>query len=113
MEELRNKKGLNTDKVWYEAFDAAAEQKVRYIRRMRENDEQLNKSPRIFLSTIHGVKGGECDNVVLLTDLANKTWEELYVNPDNECRAFYVGVTRTKDNLHIVRGKTRKEFLFV
>jgi len=24
--------------------------------------------------------------------------------------SFYVGVTRTKENLHIVQGKTRKEF---
>ena len=105
MEELRNKKGLNTDKVWYEAFDAAAEQKVRYIRRMRENDEQLNKSPRIFLSTIHGVKGGECDNVVLLTDLSLNTQKNFERNPDDENRLFYVGATRTKNHLHIVRPK--------
>ena len=70
-------------------------------------------SSQIKLNTIHAAKGGECENVVLITDLATKTWDELYRNPDNECRAFYVGVTRTKSNLHIVRGKTRKEFLFV
>jgi superfamily I DNA/RNA helicase len=74
--------------------------------------EKLDSS-QIKLNTIHAAKGGEAENVVLLTDLATKTYEELYNNPDNECRAFYVGVTRTKTNLHIVRGKTRKEFLFV
>ena len=67
---------------------------------------------RIKLSTIHASKGGECDNVVLLSDMATKSYDELYRNPDNECRNFYVGVTRTKENLHIVRSKTRKQFIF-
>ena len=40
---------------------------------MRANGEQLNKKPRIELSTIHSVKGGEEDNVVLLTDLTTNT----------------------------------------
>jgi hypothetical protein len=30
--------------------------KVNYIRKMRQNGEQLNKKPRILLSTIHGGK---------------------------------------------------------
>ena len=64
---------LKTDKIWYEAFDDAPQKKVRYIRRMRENGEKLNSKPRITLSTIHGVKGGEQDNVVLLTDLSRNT----------------------------------------
>ena len=36
---------------------------------MRRNGELLKQEPRIKLSTIHGMKGGECDNVVLLSDL--------------------------------------------
>ena len=105
IDELYKNRGLNTKAVWYESFDNAPEKKVRYIRRMRENGEELNKSPRITLSTIHGVKGGEQDNVVLLTDLSNNTQRNYEKNPDDENRLFYVGATRTKDHLHIIRPK--------
>ena len=105
IDELYKNRGLNTKAVWYESFDNAPEKKVRYIRRMRENREELNKPPRITLSTIHGVKGGEQDNVVLLTDLSNNTQRNYEKNPDDENRLFYVGATRTKDHLHIIRPK--------
>ena len=72
---------------------------------MRENGEKLNSSPRITLSTIHGVKGGEQDNVVLLTDLSRSTQRNYEQNPDDENRLFYVGATRTKNHLHIVKPK--------
>ena len=102
---LRERLWLKTDKVWYEAFDSAPRKKIRYIRRMRENDEKLNSTPRIILSTIHGVKGGEQDNVVLLTDLSRNTIRNYEQNPDDENRLFYVGATRTKAHLHIIRPK--------
>jgi len=105
LEELYDKKGLHTKQVWYEAFDQAPEDRVRYIRRMRENGEELNKEPRILLSTIHGAKGGESQNVVLLTDLSRNTQTNYERNPDDENRLFYVGATRTKEHLHIVKPK--------
>ena len=103
--ELRERQWLRTDKIWYEAFDQAPSRSIRYIRRMRENGEKLNSSPRITLSTIHGVKGGEQDNVVLLTDLSRNTQINYEKNPDDENRLFYVGSTRAKEHLHVVRPK--------
>ena len=105
MQSLRERMWLKTDKVWYEALDGAPQKKVRYIRRMKENGEMLNSSPRITLSTIHGVKGGEQDNVVLLTDLSRNTQRNYEKNPDDEKRLFYVGATRTKNHLHVIRPK--------
>ena len=105
MEECSNKHGLINRSVWYEALDAAPLKAVKYIRKMRENNEKLNQEPRILLSTIHGVKGGEADNVVLLTDLSNNTQKSYDRYPDDENRLFYVGATRTKDHLHIVKPK--------
>tara|TARA_R100000664_G_scaffold31146_1_gene44485 strand:- start:285 stop:896 length:612 start_codon:yes stop_codon:yes gene_type:complete len=102
---LRERTWLKTDKVWFEAFDDAPSKKIRYIKRMRENGEKLNSGPRIVLSTIHGVKGGEQDNVVLLTDLSRNTQKNYEQNPDDENRLFYVGATRTKNHLHIIRPK--------
>jgi DNA helicase-2/ATP-dependent DNA helicase PcrA len=105
MSVLKERMWLKTDKVWYEAFDDAPQKKIRYIRRMRENGEKLNSNPRIILSTIHGVKGGEQDNVVLLTDLSRNTQKSYEKNPDDENRLFYVGATRTKNHLHVIRPK--------
>ena len=105
IDQLTNQYGLKTKDVWYEAFDNAPSKKVSYIRQMRKNGEQLNKKPRIILSTIHGVKGGEADNVVLLTDLSRQTLKEYERVPDDVNRLFYVGATRTKEHLHIVEPK--------
>ena len=105
IDQLKRDYGLRTDKVWYEALDSAGYRRVEYIRSMRANGEKLNQDPRINLSTIHGAKGGECDNVVLLTDLTENTQKGYDKNPDDEERLFYVGATRTKETLHIVRPK--------
>jgi DNA helicase-2/ATP-dependent DNA helicase PcrA len=72
--------------------------------------ESILRQPRITLSTIHGVKGGECDNVVLITDVSYKVYEELQQRPDDELRVFYVAVTRAKENLYIVEPRTQNYF---
>ena len=105
LSDCKNKFGLRTDSVWYESLNQAPWRKVEYIRNMRSNGEQLNKAPRILLSTIHGVKGGEAQNVVLLTDLSLNTQKGYERNPDDESRLFYVGATRTKEHLHIIEPK--------
>ena len=97
--------GLNTKKTWYECFDNAGSQRVTYIRKMRANGESLKEGARIKLSTIHSVKGGEEDNVVILPDLTHSTQLSYERNKDDENRLFYVGATRTKEHLHIVRPK--------
>jgi len=100
---------LNTDGEWYQAFDDAGQQKINYLRKMRKNGEKLNAKPRIELSTIHAAKGGEADNVLLLTDLTQTTMNTYERNPDDENRLFYVGATRTKENLHIVEPKKQSK----
>jgi len=105
IDQLTKDFGLKTKKVWFEAFDDAGSRRIEYLRKMRANGEQLNKKPRIELSTIHAAKGGESQNVVLLTNLTKTTWGN-YTNvnnfQDDENRLYYVGATRTKENLHIV-----------
>ena len=102
---LKEYYSLNTDNEWYKAFDNAGEEKIQYLRKMRKNGEKLNEKPRIELSTIHAAKGGESQNVVLLTDLTKTTMNTYEKNPDDENRLFYVGATRTKENLHIIEPK--------
>jgi len=105
IDELVKDYGLQVKTVWYEAFDTAGQNDVEYLRKMRRNGEKLNEKPRIELSTIHGAKGGEATNVVLLTDLTENTMRSYERNPDDENRLFYVGATRTKENLHIIEPK--------
>ena len=97
------------DVIWHGVFELIGDSQREYIISCLRKNQKVNSS-RIKLNTIHATKGGECENVVLITDMATKTFDELYRSPDNECRAFYVAVTRTKQNLHVIQGKTRKEF---
>jgi superfamily I DNA/RNA helicase len=53
----------------------------------------------VRLSTIHGAKGGEADNVLLYLDLTGKALEEMERNPDNANRVLYVGITRARERL--------------
>jgi DNA helicase-2/ATP-dependent DNA helicase PcrA len=66
--------------------------------------------PKIRLSTIHAAKGAEADEVVLLTEMSNRTREIYEKEPDLERRVFYVGITRAKDTLTIVPGANNPLF---
>ena len=59
----------------------------------------LDQEPKVILSTIHGVKGKECDSIVINLNLTRKTYKALLDSPDQEHRLFYVGVTRSRDNV--------------
>jgi DNA helicase-2/ATP-dependent DNA helicase PcrA len=97
-------------RIWHHALDRMPAHEVTYIVSLLRRKEKLSHEPRINLSTIHGAKGGEADNVALLSDLPRKADEAYYKDPDNERRVFYVGITRAKKNLHLVRSDTDREF---
>ena len=90
------------DMVWHVAMDRIPENDRAYIIAMLRRGERFNGDPRITVSTIHGAKGGEADNVVLFTDLSPAAEEQMNINPDDTHRVFYVGVTRAKQSLFIV-----------
>ena len=98
------------EKIWHEALDRMPMREVVYIVAALRRKENLNRAPRINISTIHGAKGGEADNVMLLTDMPRKADESYYKNPDDERRVFYVGMTRAKKALHIVHSQSEREF---
>jgi len=104
MKNLKENHGLlaTYDMIWSEAMDKLPETDRAYITALLRRGEKFNGIPRITASTIHGSKGGEADNVVLFTDLSPAADEEMRINPDDMHRVFYVGVTRTKQNLYIV-----------
>ena len=91
-----------SEMIWSQAMDKIPETDRAYVTALLRRGEKFNASPRITVSTIHGSKGGEADNVVLLTDLSPAAENEMHINPDDMHRVFYVGVTRARQNLYIV-----------
>lgn len=90
---------VSKDMPWFEALDKIPDNDRIYITALLRRGEKFNAVPRIKLSTIHGTKGGEAQNVVIFTDLTNAAQN----NPGDDLhRVFYVGVTRAMENLFIV-----------
>lgn len=88
--------------IWHEFMVKFPEREKRYFLAARRKGETLTKKPRINISTIHASKGGEAQNVMVLTDVSQKSFEQQTRNPDSEHRCFYVAVTRTMQNLHLI-----------
>ena len=88
--------------VWHMAMDRLPSADRAYITALLRRGEKFNAEPRINLSTIHGSKGGEADNVVLFTEISPAASKAAELAPDDLHRVFYVGITRTKQNLYLV-----------
>ena len=111
-ETLKKDFGLKIDKElpWFKALVNIPASKSIYVRAVLRRGENIRHEPRIKLSTIHGSKGGESDNVMLLTDLSRKADDEYWKHRDSERRVFYVGMTRARNILNIVRSQSDREF---
>ncbi len=99
--------GFNFTDNWYEVFKSDPEESL-YIREMLRSGEKLNSPARVKLSTIHAAKGGEATNVLLILDNTKKIRDAVEKSEDKhdeEQRVWYVGVTRTKQNLYILTAK--------
>jgi len=104
--------GLQTDVIWHEALTKIGEDKRDYIIALLRRKTSLRGEAHVKLSTIHGAKGGEADNVLILMDLSAKFAKEYDRNADDIHRLLYVGITRTRKSLHIVLPKDiRKGFM--
>lgn len=97
---------LREDKIWHQAMDKLNYREREYFMAARRRGESLVGEARIHISTIHGAKGGESDNVVIMSDVASKVYKQMEKSMDDESRVFYVGVTRARQNLHIVQPQT-------
>lgn len=107
--ELQEYAGLMTEAIWHEALTrASAEERVYMVKALRRGDKLL-RQPSVRLSTIHGSKGGQADHVVLMRDVAWRTYQERLIDPESEARTWYVAATRAKQKLTIVAPQTRRE----
>ena len=108
--ELRKNHGLVAPTApWYTSLDRVPQNDIRYIRAALARGEKISEKPRITLSTIHGAKGGEADHVVLMREMASRTYNEmLNSNGDDERRVWYVGATRARERLTLVESTTQR-----
>lgn len=86
---------------WFEALQIPFE-RLEYYKKV-----SLDAKPKIRLSTIHCAKGQEADTVILYIGIGKKVLKKIYKNQaymDDETRVFYVGLTRAKKKLYIVKG---------
>ena len=99
--------GFDRGAPWYDVFTVDPEECL-YIREMLRQGEELLKDARVKLSTIHSAKGGEATNILLILDntkTIREAMEKSQDKEDEENRVWYVGVTRTKQNLYIMAAK--------
>lgn len=104
-------RGADTDMPWFDALRTIPVKKREYYLSVLRSGHRLQDAPTIHINTIHGVKGGEADNVALMTDMTNQSYESMQLNADNEHRVFYVGATRARKNLHIIQPQTVRGYL--
>tara|TARA_R100001082_G_scaffold40003_1_gene21052 strand:- start:2021 stop:3763 length:1743 start_codon:yes stop_codon:yes gene_type:complete len=87
-----------------------------YIERCLKNNQDLLSEPKIKLSTIHAMKGGEDDNIVVIEDMGTAFFNQFMKGPtqykDEVSRMFYTGITRVKEKLFILSLGTGKAFPF-
>ena len=99
--------GFSNTERWYDRFLINYEESL-YIREMLRNKENLHEDARIKLSTIHSAKGGEEENVLIILDntkTIRESVEKSQDKADEENRVWYVGVTRTRQNLYLLTAK--------
>jgi DNA helicase-2/ATP-dependent DNA helicase PcrA len=110
LEDLKRDWGLLTDSIWHEALDKLSTEDREYFLAALRNGEKVGREPRIKINTIHAVKGGEAENVCIMTDMAIRTYQEMQHNPDDEARVWYVAVTRAKQRLFIIQPQTMRNY---
>ena len=105
-DELHLRCGMREDKgSWEQVFKRKFKDKEKqYFQKLMKEGVDLSKPPKITIDTIHQVKGGEADNVVLASKcnfpshFDKKNIEEKV----KELRVWYTGATRSKNTLHLL-----------
>lgn len=107
--------GLQTREIWHRALSeresgTMPNQERVYLLNSLKNGEKLAARPRVRVSTVHGSKGGEADHVILLTDMARRTYREMLRSPEDEARVWYVAVTRARERLTLVSPRRAERY---
>lgn len=102
------KDGADMTRPWYDSLKLTNDAIAYYRDLIRTRANLRDRS--LTVSTIHGVKGGEADNVVLTLDFTKAVRNNMERNPDSELRCLYVAITRAKKHLHIVHASSKNGY---
>jgi len=94
--------GLRDPKPWDMHLSKLSEDERSYLRKAETNGT-LARKPVVRITTIHGAKGLEADNVVLITDLSPACGKAWKAGEEEEIRVLYVALTRAKKRLFLMR----------
>lgn len=98
--------GDPTMPLWHDALtNIPLETREYLLSCLRRDKWALTTAPRVRVDTIHGAKGLEADNVLLLTDVNARIRRGIELDSDAEARVWYVGVTRAREALYPVIGQ--------
>lgn len=97
-EDLNSQYGIDLNESWENNLILKAEEKA-YLKMIVAKGLNLEAEPSIKISTIHAVKGGEADNVLVLPDMSGACYDSFITRPDAESRVFYVACSRAKERL--------------
>ena len=84
---------------WQDVFTRMPNRMREYLVEAHKTGQRFDKRHRITIGTIHSVKGGEADNVVIRAKGLNP---DTITDEEEERRVWYVGITRTKKNLYLL-----------
>jgi len=111
LRQLQDDHGLQVgETIWHDALDRIHAEDREYYTHCLRNGYRLQDEPPVHIGTIHSVKGGEADAVVLKSDMTYRTAAGMERDPDGEHRTFYTGATRAKRELYIVDKQEREGY---
>lgn len=105
--DLQERGGLMTTEPWFSAFSKVTDRDREYLRAALGRGERPER-PRVHVSTIHGSKGGEARRVVIMKEVAARTWREVQERPHDEARVWYVAATRARQETVLVEATTSR-----
>jgi len=97
---------------WHDALSLIPIEDREYYLTIMRRGERLQDPARVTVGTIHSAKGGEADNVVLRVDMTQRSFTGYMLNPDDEARVFYTGLTRAQENLFLVAPQGVRDYPF-
>ena len=105
-DELHLRCGMRDEKgPWTEVFKRKFKDKDKqYLQKLMKEGVDLTQPPKIIIDTIHQVKGGEADNVVLASkcNFPSHFEKKNLADKVKELRVWYTGATRSKSTLHLL-----------
>tara|TARA_R100000149_G_scaffold65838_2_gene41703 strand:- start:756 stop:1862 length:1107 start_codon:yes stop_codon:yes gene_type:complete len=105
-EQLHLQGGMVEEKQpWQDAFKRKFKDKDKvYFNKLMNNEIDLDDKAKIIIDTIHQVKGGEADNVLISAkcNFPSHFDRKNLFDRIKELRVWYTGVTRTINTLHLL-----------